>query len=381
MDKQKGNKTLAIKGPVTLSPEVIKDICDNRTIKNAQVVLANKHGISTKRVANVWTTYFGGRTLADAKDGLKKPLPTKPIPQADITLRKLKTERAQFQVKEPKTMTAAAKMDAGARAKAVKKVAAVEKDLGLTKESVAEMNDEDAERIIGEIEAGNNSEIMMEVLNNLILLNKKISNQMKKLGRDTYVKNIKKNGASRYNANNIESNSESETDDDPSNSCAVSESETDDDADNVYEDAPRRDDERYFEGGGQLYPANYDGRHSDIRGQSVARGVGQFNRGCEVAGQGPAGVRAGTQPVFTDGRTARAPARPIQDNHLQTSRYESAIPSAQYNKSQDGIQPNYSRYDDKLSTPAGSGNAIHSAGGQRPCQSVAGIPWLKPRPV
>lgn len=429
MNNQKGNKSLPQRGPAVLSPEVIKDICDNRNIKGAQAAMAAKHNISTHRVSRVWATYFGGTKLADAKTGLKKQLPKAPVAQSDITMRKLKTERAQYQVREPKTLIAAAKLDIGARAKAVKKVAGkkLEEDLELDKESLANMDDEQAEILAGEVEAGNNSDALLNALNEIVLTNKKIHKDNIKHLRAIYINNVKKNNSNRYNKN-VETTSESETDDDPSNSCAIDESENDE-PNNVY-DEPSEDgrlDERYNDDdrkvftagneGGRVYTAGgdesyyrpcegegeqvyrpyslrctinnaqnrhsyYDDRDNNIRRQSSARHVGQLDENRKTMESIElTKYRAGAQPVFTNGRTAGPAPRTVQGNNIQTSRPEPSIPSAQYNEGKNGVQQNHSRYDDKFSPPAATSDAIHSTGGARSGQIVAGISWLKPRPI
>lgn len=386
MHKQNRKYPHDFKGPVALSPEVIRDICEQRTIKDAQNVLAAKHGISSNRVRKIWANYYGGTTLADAKGGLKKPLPTKPVPQKDINMRHLKTERAQYQVKSPKTMAAAARQDVGAKAAPVRKVAEPPQDLELTQEALEAMDDEDAEVLAGQVEAGNNSDLVREAINALLLTNKNLSSITKKHLRLAY-NHGQKNSGGKYRSETDDETSTYETDDDPSNSCAIDESSVDEMPDPPAR--PRRVNDRYADDDKEVYieergissASNYIDGNNDIRHQPANRRHGQLDGHAKELAVDTTRYNTRAQPVFTHGRPAGATTRPVQEHNLQASRPEPQISATQHYQGQNSLQQNYSRYDDKFNPGAQQGNGIHSAGRTGPGQTISGIPWLRPRPI
>lgn len=399
MKNEKRKYIHSIKGPITLSPEMVKDICDNRTIKDAQNVLAAKHGVSVNRIRKVWAAYYGGTTLAAAKDGLKKPLPTKPQLQTDVNLRSLKTERAQYQAPAPRTIKAARAQDTG-KAVPTRKIVVVKKgeaDLELDKESLAQMDDEQAELLAGEAAAGNNSDLLREAINALVLTNKNLSSVTRKHLRAAYNANGKKNsgGYIESDIDNIdETSNDTETEDDTSNSCAVDEPSADD---NIDSEGDRGDiSPGPYEGRGatnglveigrQVFANNNTAdnisRYSNIRGGSTTECVGSANGQYTTLQQRAAsGVGARTQPIFINGRETGPQTGSLQKYNFQTRGSESPISAAQHHQGKNGIQQNYSRYDDQLSTGARQGDGLYSTSGNGSSKTVAGIPWLRPRPV
>lgn len=408
----------ALKGPDVLAPDVIKDIVERRNIPDACNKLAAHHGVSIQRIRVIWATYYGGTTLADYKTGLKKPLPTAAIPQKDITMRKLNTERAHYAAREPKTIAAAAKADIGARAHAVKKIPVKPqpnsdqyRDLELDPEALAQMDDEEAEIIAGEVASGNNSSLLREALNALVLTNKNLSSITKQHLRAAYNEGrnkksnsgTKKSGALRYND---ETSNESETDD-ASNSCAgaddVSE-ETDSELDATDDEGQLRcldgtsgpGLEGCFESGGTLPPEYYDNRQPpqqcinrgiENRDDYIRRGAANQRGGrasiihSQLGNQGATGPAARARPVFTNGGSAGPESGPLQADYLQAGGYEQEIPPAQHYKGQERVQSHYARYDDQQLPLPSQGNGVSRPGGNRPGQGVAGISWLRPRPV
>lgn len=389
----RGRKGLPIelKGPAMLPAEVIKDICDNRFVVDAQNVLAVKHNISSARVRKVWGAYFGGTKIADAKGGLKKPLPTAPVAQKDISVRQLKTERATYTAKEPKTLKAAQKADQNTRAQPARKIAVSPRrnlgdtDLEIDPEGIANMTDEQAQILAGEVEAGNNSDLVREAINALVLTNKNLTSITKRHLRAAYNKGAKNSGRGGYRD---ESTDESETDGE-SNSCDVGASTDAEECSDLSYESDGRDNVAEDDYG--VYP------EAGSVGQGWAEGPQYIRPGIvhrplpHGRSERPSGYNQGVgirrptthteraQPVYINGGPTGGTAGPLQADNIQASRYEQALPTAQHYQGQECLQSNNARYDSQFSPQAYQGNGAYSAGGTRPGQAVAGISWLRPR--
>jgi hypothetical protein len=152
------------KGPKILTAEVIVDICRNRDLIGARPKLAKKHGISTKRIDTVWRKYYGGTTLADFKSGLKCHLPdTETTPTVtSINTRKVRTSKYELSAKEPEN----------ARASVQRKIDKLKKEPVL---NLDEVNDQTAEIVAGEIEAGNDSKDLIDAMYKLMESNQQLS--------------------------------------------------------------------------------------------------------------------------------------------------------------------------------------------------------------
>lgn len=149
-----------LKGPSHLSPKQIADIVNSRFEERARDKLSQKYGVSAKRISNIWSEYYGGSTLAFAKSGLKKSLPTEPQETSKFNMRKIRTERGTYSAARPKV----SEQDISKRAKSKRVILKPEL-----------LTDEDHEIIQGQLAAGNNSQELIHLMNDLVLSNKDLS--------------------------------------------------------------------------------------------------------------------------------------------------------------------------------------------------------------
>jgi hypothetical protein len=363
-----------LKGPTVLKPDEIKDIVDSRPIQKARQTMANKYGVSAKRIDNIWYDYYGGTTLKDYQTGLKKPLPTAPVATKDLSLRHIKTIRGEYSVKEPKTKD----LDRpNSKAVAVRKIPAAGRDLELIPE---EMDDRDAEIVAGEIRAGNNSQELISVMTELIDSNKQLS--------ESAIKSLKLARAA-FRARKRDAISCSETENDESNiddddSTATYRRGAESELESVQEEQESRDRRRPV--GLPRECTEFDGEYDSE--YSTAASSGPRRVQCD---QRSVEQRQGTR-VQPTGSTARA--RPIyktererpeydeeQGDCCEDIGYESALPPAQYYRRQGGVQQNYPNRGDQFGPQSGQGERISRGGGDRSGEVVAQLPWLRGRPL
>lgn len=370
------NKTaIPLKGPEKLSPEVIQDVCENRGIPDAARALAKKHGISTARIRNIWNMYYGGTTLEEYKTGLKKPLPTTDIPQRDINKRVIKTERAIYEAKEPKTLIAATRKDAGNRGAPQRKIPVHNKDLDL--DNVADMDDNDAEIMAGEVSAGNNSAELLLAIEQLIAHNQNVS--------DRTLSTLERALESAHKRRNKYA-----SDTDYSTTTDIDETEDEDDSTVI--NKPQRArvhgrPTRHGQSGKELLEPSEESTERYIDSQCPmgvyeeppVRLARPNQLGTNVR-QGPPGPSSRAQPVY---RTIRE--RDIeytdeeQGDYSQAGRYEQAIPPAQHYTSQGRIQQGNAYNNPQQYQGAIQGVGVHSGSRAGPSEVVPGHPWLKPR--
>jgi len=105
-----------------LCPDDEAEICRRRFEKNAAPVLAKHYGIAQERVRRIWKSHFGGTTLRDADDFVKRnggvasppsPSPEKSQAAAPPPSPKVRTA-GKFVVAEPSVAMASGAVAAGA---------------------------------------------------------------------------------------------------------------------------------------------------------------------------------------------------------------------------------------------------------------------------
>lgn len=364
----KTNFIHALKGPERLSPDVVKNIVESRGIPKARSEMAKKHGISEARIGRLWVEYYGGGKLSDFKSGIKKPLPTEPINNADITIRHLKTERGEYKAREPKIEKIDPKIDARRRAKPTK-IYKPTKDLILNESAVDQLSDRDAEIICGEIGAGNNNAELLQVFDQLIQSRDRDTTYLYKLAK----KGLKKNYDTDYDYNSID-----ETDNDDSTA--------------VYKQKSKLPEEEY----NSKYERGYDSRDSrktnpieqfsNSTSPSMVLRNDTGRRPEEFSGRDSrnysqtttTGTRA--QPVYCGYREDATVRKPQQSHISESSRYESQISPTEYNSSQGCIQPNNTYNSNQCIPKSEQGNGVSRESRSESCQSVPGLPWLRIKP-
>lgn len=382
---------IPMKGPEKLSPEVIRDICENRSIKDACRVLSKKHGISTDRVRNLWSIYYGGTTLEDYKTGLKKPLPTEAIPQKDINKRVIKTERAIYEVKEPKTLIAATRKDVGSRAAAQRKIPVrisdklrnlSDRSQDLDLDNVADMDDADAEIMAGEVSAGNNSSELLSAIEQLIAHNQNVSDRtLNTLERALEAANKRRNKyASDTDYSTTTDIDETEDEDD---STVINRATASRQRDQGRHTVRRQHAKELLEStdGPEEYAEFYNSDHYPMGTcEDTPIRLPRSNQLGTSVRQGPPGPSSRAQPVY---RTVRD--RDVidpdeeQGDYSQTGRYEQTIPPAQHYTSQGRVQQSYAHNNPQQYPGPIQGVGVHSGSRAGPGEVVQGHPWLKPR--
>lgn len=369
-----------VKGPAVLTIDVITDIINGRKGVSARKVLAERHGISENRVNSIWKEYYGGTTLKDFESGLKKPIPDVRL-RADVDephTRKYKSERGVYTARDPKVIDSA-----DAKAKAVRKVAPqrkVKHDLDL--DAIAEMDDNDAEIIAGEVTNGNDSAILMSAIAELIDSNKHLS--------AAAIKSLKQ--AQLYARKNYKSyDIESETDDDSTAPRLRAHHESD--YETISEEGSGS--EGYSDPGLQVYNQRqgvservhkeYTRQHYNNSPAMVIRENSNLRlaRPMEVSEQNgvrSAGHNSRAQPIYrTDRESDICAPGSQQANYVQTAGSKSAVSGAQYNKSQVRVQQDYAHDNNQQYSQPNESVGLSSTGGHRPCKTVPGVPWLAQR--
>lgn len=379
-----------LKGPPILGPEVIADILESRPKYNALRAMSEKYGISKERIGRIWTEYYGGGKISDYKTGLKKPLPTEGIKTADITLRRIKTDRAEYVVKPPKLTKMDKLQDMKKRATPISKLKAVreeesEEDLELDDEGIEAMEDREASIVAGAVASGNNSQQMLEVMDRLIATNAHLSAGVLKT-----LKDVRRKAKAKYIS------SESESDYDNIN-------ESTDDSTAAYRPAkatpakckkPPEDDEGLWDHGYrdegsegpeefEPYPRSRSTTNDDaglrLRPSGISRVHGDDSRP-QVIRQRTAGPSSRAKPIFA-GVRERAEYGEEQGDHGPDFGYESALPPAQHNRRKVQFQQDNAHDGPQRNAQPGQGGRLPGPSRDGPCQTVQGVPWLARRAV
>jgi len=342
-----------LKGPERLAPDVIKEIVESRPLQNARAIMAKKHGISELRVGKIWTEFYGGGKLSDYKSGLKKELPTEPI---EGNIRKVRTSRATYSVKEPKFSKADIKNDQQNRAKPTR----VQKseELEVFNDDIDDITDEQAEIIAGQVGAGNNNPELLELFERLIESRDRDTHYLYKL-------------AKRRNKNKYESETDYE-------STNIDEDETDDSTISYRRVGNQRSDKE-----SQRFNDTYaDGDDTDaglVLRHNNSQSVERLYKRDQREPVWPTPNRAGTSTIP---QRAREPQyrETQQSDTYETARNEYSIPIAQYNTGQRCIQQDNAYNNTQCTTQSRESTGIPRTGGDNKCQTVEGIPWLRIKP-
>lgn len=379
-NKGKSKYVHSLKGPERLSPVVVKDIIESRGISGARTELAKKYGISETRVGRLWIEYYGGGKLSDFKSGIKKPLPTEPINNADITVRNLKTSRGEYVVREPKVEKIDSKKDAQMRAKPTRVYKPSANELILDESAVDDISDHDAAVIAGEIGAGNNNPELIEVFNRLIESRDRDTTYLYKLAKRGLKKNILSD-ESDYDCSNIE-----ETDDDDSTAVYKQKPKSNAKYNKTTannEQDTRQWDSRLYQNSEQIFPSGQFS-NSDISGVVLRNGNVRCSEEITSRDSGKytqvAGTGARAQPVYIGYREEPAVRTEKQSNPNEFTRYEPSIPATERNPNEGRVQPNNTYNSDQRIAQPGKGNGIPGGSRNEPRQTVPGIPWLGIRP-
>lgn len=381
-----------LKGPAILTPIEIKDILELRPQVGARKTLAQKYGVSEKRIANIWCDYYGGGTLKDFATGLKKPLPTVDIKNTDFNMRKIKTERAEYAAKMPKTKD----LDRpDTRARSVRKVPVVNKDLELNTD---EITDADAQIIAGQVRAGNNNEELIALMTELIHSNKQLSESAVnalKVASITYQKRIKQE---KENINdNIESFDDStaaykkklrsDPDDCPSDSESCTETEYSEESAGYRDMGYSQINEK------SNIPGYYDEPRTGIESRRIYSRVGETSkrtiqptRSVQQRMDNNKGLRIRTtgreeraKPIYkTQRRTAESDEE--CSSNIENSGHEQAVSNTKYNPRETSIQSDNSNRNNKRDQKPSESRTIPGRGGVRPSQNLQPLSWLK-RPI
>lgn len=381
MSQRRGSQyTHPLKGPERLAPEVVKDIIESRRQVNARKTLSEKYGISQSRVGRLWVEYYGGGKISDYNSGLKKPLPTAPINNADITVRNVKTARAQYTAKEPAVEKIDPKKDAQLRAKPVR-VSKIQKELVLEDEVIDDISDQQAEVIAGQIGAGNDNPQLLAVFERLL----------ESKDRDTeYLYKLAKKGL-RHKSSSYDNTYSTETDYESSN---IEDVTTDDDdstalykrnSPRISRGAPGDGDNGYSHGHSSAglqtpaYPARRDGPAPSMVLRDSSSQPSGLNAG-DYAFDGVrfAPARAGNPGVR--GQHEAGARAPQQANTYQNTGYQPPLPAAQYNPSTGGFQQSATYDGSQRDAQPRQGGSIPGRGGDNSGQTVPGLPWLKIKP-
>jgi hypothetical protein len=374
-----------VKGPKTLSPKVIEDIVNSRNMLNARNTLAEKYGISVKRVANIWNEFYGGGTLKDYKSGLKKPLPTEHIKTADLT-RKYRSERGVYTAREPKVID-----EPSSKAKTVRRLAPMKRAKDLDLDNIVEMGDNEAQIMAGEVGAGNNNPELLSAIVGMIEHNQNISGKAVEALERALEMSRHKKGKYESIETDYESTDIDETDDStayakrpPSSAkkhAAIYESPkgqnsrrrlTRVDEDNIQESYSNG--EEYSDGGLQYSPPIH---LSERSGQRVL-GVSEGNKSIRKTSSG---IGARAEPIYrSESEWDSSSAIAQQGDNYQATRHESQISSAKHNSREENLQQNTACNDIRqYSKPITSGG-LYSPSGDRSCQAIQGVSWLQRRP-
>lgn len=379
MSQRRGSHfTHLLKGPERLSPEVVKDIIESRRQPNARKKLADKYGISQSRVGRLWVEYYGGGKISDYNTGLKKPLPTAPINNADITVRNVKTARAQYMAKEPTVEKIDPKKDAQLRAKPVR-VSKIQKELVLEEDAIDDISDQQAEVIAGQIGAGNDNPQLLAVFERLLESKDRDTEYLYKLAK----KGLRKKSDNTYST---------ETDYESDNIEDIT--DNDDDSTALYKRPPgtsgfaaqnRNGDSGRSHGDSSAgvpdstYSARNNGptpsmvlRDSSSQPNRLDAGVYSFD-GVRFTpiGAGNPGVR---------GQYEAGARVPQQANTYQNTGYQPAVSVPQYNPSTGGFQQSNAYSGAQFDAQSGQSSAISGRSGDNTGQTVPGLPWLKIKP-
>jgi len=374
-----------VKGPAVLTADIIADIVDNRPLKGGRKILADKYGISEKRVLNIWKDYYGGTTLKDHAGGLKKPLPTTEIKTADITTRKFKSERGLYTAKEPKIMD---KPDA--KAKSVRRVApqrkvAVGADLDL--DNIAEMTDAQAKIINGEVLSGNNSPELLQAIASLIESNHNITERMVKSLEATLAKIPHGNFSDDYysDSDNIDDDDSTAVNSTknrkPAKKPKARAVRTRCEPEPQYEEYESDEDGGYAEPDQSYRSTSNGGRTADpIYSPDMGRVHGNMGHDQRHSVQ-PTRPGDRARAIYRTERSISSGGRLEEADIVSDSRYESQIPPTKYNPSKASVQPNNTHNDNKQYPKPTQGERIPGQGGVGFGQAVPGISWLQKRRV
>ena len=385
-----------LKGPAHLTPVEIKDILESRPKKFARKMMADKYGISEKRVVNLWKSYYGGNgTMQDYSTGLKKEIPNTNVQTSDINLRKIKTERGTYSAKEPK----AKELDKpSTRAAPVRKMPASHvrpksTDLNL---DIDTMTDDDAQIIAGEISAGNNNSELIDVMTQLIKSNKKLSKTALtslKMAQASYTRS--RHGAGRNSTSFYSESDIGETDNDDSTvytsetkhsgsgprpltkqkyvardstRSESSESNSDSEFEDRRNTAGRRDRDNI---GKCRVDDHGSGSADSVRLQRLPDmdRYMELDKGLRVRAPGSSG-RA--RPIYKTERE-RPELSPESTDYLEDSGHEQEVHPAKYNPRKGPVQQDNPRVGDQLSSKPRQSYDLPWAGGNRPSKDLAEI--------
>src|SRR5580698_9933091 len=155
-----------LRGPPQLPYEAIQDIVQSRGMKGARKILSDKYNVSEARIYKIWQEFYGGSTKAHFKSGIKKPLPNAQLPLDESQIRKIKTPRGTYKVKEPKTEVV------NIRAKPIRKIQPT-KQMDIN--DLDDVTNEEAEIMAGEALAGNQNSELLRAINELTISNHNLS--------------------------------------------------------------------------------------------------------------------------------------------------------------------------------------------------------------
>lgn len=386
----------ATKGPAILPQEVIKDILENRCKKGARKALAEKYGISEKRVSLLWAAYYGGATLKDYASGLKKPIPESGEQTSNITTRKVKSAIAQYSAAEPATQ----ELERSKRANYTRKIKVSPRELNLDPQS---MTDADIEIAASEISAGNNSKQMIDALVELVSSNRQLS--------ESALQSIKLAKKSlKTKSKDIMSSSDIDTDDSQAvtrkrfetSKIPLSTEEYDLSRSGDYGD----DEESYSSDlEKRKYTKCKNGNDGSCRGSvsnlsGVKARLGNCREPCDAdillkndvrfiprhmeCDKGlrvrPSGHTRRASPVFAINREEPACNEESGDN-IQDSRYEPSIHPIKHDGSKRNVQQDNSYNDIERYKKPGEGMGISRESRNRSSETIPKLPWFGTRPV
>lgn len=152
-------------------------------------MLSAKYGVSTNRIADIWKEYYGGTTLPEARKGLKKELP---ITTGTSTTKKYVTPFATYSVKPSKAVplnnplkSTRASLAGMSIVNTPLKPTPEDKELDIT--SPESMTDREAQILVGQVEAGNDSPDVMQTIAQLIDLNTQLADKSHQLSERTLI--------------------------------------------------------------------------------------------------------------------------------------------------------------------------------------------------
>ncbi len=380
----KPNKVLNVmKGPEVLTPAQIKDIVESRPNHNSRKLMADKYGISVLRVTNIWKQYYGGATLKDYGTGIKRALPNGDVRTADLTLRKFRSERGTYLAKEPKIVDNTTAKAAPIRKLAPKKILGSLPEDGegvdLDLHNTAQMGDNEAQILAGEMRAGNDNEELLTAVYDLLEHNQNISDRAisaLESALKTAIKKGNKNSRARYSEEESNySDSNIETDNDDSTATYKNASSTNKSRRGV--EGHRDDNDEHRE--------TYRESPTRVRStvgvpeNSGTRLVGDPQLGQDIRKTSP-GSRTRAQPVYRTVHNGNTRGQE-QGNPNSASRSESKISGAEHNPGQGYIQPHNPHNSAQQYPQPSASFGLYSDSRNRPSENIQGISWLKRRPA